>query len=191
MVEQVSPKTFDLGAVLAGFEYPKDVVDVYFDESVAYAISVLNEKMDKFSKLGDMEAYAAAEAALDELIGQMKDRKYEFHIQAISTRQRKAIEAQVSASKKDSPATPLAQFVRDPELDELYATLIMQAMVTKIVAPSGAVIENPSFDECVEFRGNAPEFALQALEGGILAMGERISRGFETTVKSADFLSKP
>lgn len=191
MVEQVSPKTFDLGAVLAGVEYPTDVVDVYFDEAVAHSIAILNETMDKLAKSGDTEAYAQAETVLDALLEDMKERKYEFHIQAISSRQRRAIEAQVKATEKPTAVGPFGNTVRDPEADELYAVLLMQAMVTKIVAPNGAVIERPDYDQCVEFRESAPDFALKALENGILAMGERISKGFETAVKSTDFLSKP
>lgn len=191
MVEQVSPKTFDLGAALSGVGYPSSVVDIYLDEAVAYSITIINEHLDKFSANGDHEAYQAAEKTLDELMEQMKERKYEFHIQAIPARQRRAIEDKVRATEKAPVIGPLGHVIRDSEADELFARLLMQAMVTKIVAPSGATIENPSFEECVEFRENAPDFALRALEDGILAMGERVSKGFETTVKSADFLSKP
>lgn len=189
MSETVNAKTFDLGAVLAGQQYPTDTVDVYFDERSTYAIGKLREQVAKLEKAND-ERYDEVKAELDALIESLVERKYVFHLTGVPSSVRNAI---FDKLEEEFPETKNEYGIveRNPERDEKFLLLMFQAYISKIVAPDGAAIESPSEAELKALRLEAPRHVVRAIEQGISALDARSTTGFETVVKSADFLSKP
>jgi hypothetical protein len=190
MSEQiVNNKTFDLGAVIAGQDYPTQVVSVYFDERAAYTISVLNEKVRELSVEGGDE-HEEAEKELQKLIEDLESRKYEFHLQGIPTRIRKSILDRVEAEMPQE-RNGLGMNTPNPARDELFVLYMFESYIAKIVDPDGAEIVRPSLETLKDFRDNAPKHALMVIEQGIADLETKTAFGFELTVKSVDFLSKP
>lgn len=182
-------KTFDLGAVIAGQDYPVEIVNVYFDERTAYTISVLNEKVRELSVDGG-EEYENAEAELQKLIEELESRKYQFHLQGIPSRIRKNILDRVEAEIPEE-RNGLGMVTPNPEREELFVLYMFEAYISKIVDPDGAEIVKPSLETLKDFRENAPKHALMKIEQGIADLETKTVYGFELAVKSVDFLSKP
>lgn len=189
MTELTSPKTFNLGAVLSGQDYPEDVVDVYFDERTAYMITVLSEKVRDLAVEGG-KAYEKADKELQDLIAQLESRKYEFFLTGVPARILKAILERVNTEIPEE-RNGLGMVQPDPAREELYKLYMFEAFITKIVDPDGAVIVKPSLDSLRELRSDAPKHVLMKIEQGIADLENKSIYGFEIAIKSADFLSKP
>lgn len=188
-MSELNAKTFDLGAVLAGQDYPEKTVDVYFNEALAFEITKLNDEL-KFLKALDDDKYVALQDKFDKLIKEAEQFRYVFHLKAAPSRVKNDIKAQVDREypvKHNQIGFPEP----DPVRDRLYASLMMQVYVTKIVAPDGAEIVAPSIEIINDFMDNAPSHALAKVENAIVAFDAEVANGFEVAAKSADFLSKP
>jgi len=188
MVE-LNPGTFDLGAVLSGQDYPEKTIDVYFNESLAYEVAKANRELEFFNKLSE-EKFKEAQDKFDALVEKLGEYKYVFYLKAIPSRFKKDIDTQVEKSfptKFNQIGMPEQNVMRD----EYFAELMMEAYITKIVAPDGAEVVKPNVETIRNFRLNAPRHALALVESAIIEFEQDISVGFETAAKSADFLSKP
>jgi hypothetical protein len=186
---ELNPGTFDLGAVLSGQDYPEKTVDVYFNESLAYEVAKANRELNFLDGLND-EKFKEAQDKFDALVESLAEHKYVFHLKAIPSRFKKDIDAQVEA-KFPTKFNQIGMPEQNSARDELFAVLMMEAYITKIVAPDGAEVVKPSIETVENFRLNAPRHALALVESEIIAFEQDISVGFETAAKSADFLSKP
>lgn len=184
-----NPKTFDLGAVLAGQSYPSEVIDIYFDEATAYSITKLSQIVKQLAVAGGQE-FDDAEKELYALIDSMKERKYEFHIQGVPNHIYLGIRDRVNAEIPER-RNSLGIAEDDPKRDELYVAMIFETFITKIVAPDGAEIVRPTLESIKDLRANAPKHALKKIEDGINNLAQSVAAGFEITVRSTDFLSKP
>ena len=189
MNDMANPKTFNLGAVLAGQDYPEDVVDVYFDERTAYTITVLSEQVRDLSVEGG-EKYEEADKQLQDLIASLESRKYRFFLTGVPARLLKAIVERVNVEIPEE-RNSLGMVQPDPAREELYKLYMFEAFITKIVDPDGAEIVKPSLESLKELRSDAPGHVLSKIEQGIADLENKTVYGFEIAVKSADFLSKP
>lgn len=188
-MDELNPKTFDLGAVLSGQDYPEKTVDVYFNEALAFEVAKANKELQFLDGLSD-EKFNQAQDKFDALVERLAEHKYVFHLKAIPSRFKKDISKEVDA-KHPAKLNPLGMAEPNRNRDDLFAELMMEAYITKIVAPDGATIVKPGLDTIKNFRQNAPEHALAIIESEIIGFEQDISVGFETAAKSADFLSKP
>lgn len=188
-MDELNPKTFDLGAVLSGMDYPEKTVDVYFNEVLAFEVARANMELNLLDGLSE-DKFKEAQDKFDALVERLAEHKYVFHLKAIPSRFKKDIADKVEA-EYPTKFSPLGMPEPDRKRDELFAELMMEAYITKIVAPDGAVIVKPGLETIKNFRSNAPEHALALVESEIISFEQDISSGFETAAKSADFLSKP
>lgn len=188
-MSELDVKTFDLGAVLAGQDYPEKTVDVYFNEALAYEVAQANAELSILSKIGG-EEYEKAEKVFDEMLEKISKFRYVFHLKAIPSSVRKQIEVEVEA-KFPAKTNALGMIEPNKKADELFAALMMEAYITKIVDPEGAEIVKPSLDVINELRDNAPLHVIKFLEAEIVGFSNAIATGFEVAAKSADFLSTP
>jgi len=186
---ELNPGTFDLGAVLSGQDYPEKTVDVYFNETLAYEVAQANRELTFLDGLNE-EKFKEAQDKFDALVESLAQHKYVFHLKAIPSRFKKDIDTQVEA-KFPTKFNQIGMPEQNIKRDELFAVLMMEAYITKIVAPDGAEVVKPSVETIENFRLNAPRHALALVESEIIAFEQDISVGFETAAKSADFLSKP
>jgi hypothetical protein len=190
MSEEVNPKTFDLASVLAGVAYPETTVDVYFNNDLAYQIATLSDELDKLSVAGGKE-YDAAQKKFDKFIDEVKQHKFTFHIKGVPAHVENSI---VEKIRNDYPSKKNAFGVVEgdnDDADKAYVKLVMQAYISKIVAPDGSVIASPSADDIDTLFNNAPQHVLSTIQDAIVRLKTKTSAGFEIGVKSADFLSKP
>lgn len=188
-MDELSPKTFDLGAVLSGLDYPEKTVDVYFNEALAFEVAKANRELEFLDGLSD-EKFKEAQDKFDALVEKLAAYKFTFHLKAIPSRFKNDIDKRVEA-KFPTKFNQIGLPEQNSARDELFAVLMMEAYITKIVAPDGAEILKPSIETIENFRLNAPRHALALVESQIIAFEQDIQAGFETAAKSADFLSKP
>jgi len=188
-MSELEVKTFDLGAVLAGQDYPEKIVDVYFNEALAYEVSKANSELNILSKIGGKE-YEKAEKIFDEMLKKISKFRYVFHLKAIPSSVRKQIEVEVE-TKCPFKINALGMPEQNKKADELFASLMMEAHIVKIVDPEGAEIIKPSLEVINDLRVNAPLHVIKFLEEEIVEFSNSISKGFEVAAKSADFLSTP
>lgn len=186
---ELDAKTFDLGAVLAGQDYPEKTVDVYFNEELAYQLNILNGELNILG-ITDNASTKKLQKKFDDLLDSLEKYKYEFHLQAIPARIKRDIIAEVD-SKFPRRYNSIGIQEQDTKRDEFFAAVMMEAYINKIVAPTGEVIVKPSLETIIEFRDNAPTHALLTIEQAITEFESFISSGFEIAAKSSDFLSKP
>ena len=188
-MSELDPKTFDLAAVLAGQDYPEKIVDVYFNEALAYEVNELNNKLSIIG-LSETDESKKLQDKFDELVESLKKYRYQFHLKAIPARIKKDIIAEVD-SKFPRKFNTIGMQEHDSQRDEYFAAVMMEAYIEKIVSPDGAEIVKPSLETIIDFRDNCPTHALVTIENAITQFETFVSSGFELAAKSADFLSKP
>ena len=191
MNEEVTPKTFDLAAALAGINYPSVDVEVYFDEALAYEIASLNEKLDLLSRSGNTEEYEKLQKTFDGFIAQVGEHKFVFTIKGVPANVENSI---LDSIREQFPVKKNALGVVDSDNTEseiAYMEMILQAYINKIVAPDDSVIDSPTIEDVRTLRKSAPAHVLKKIEDAILQLKNKTSNGFELGIKSADFLSKP
>lgn len=188
-MSELNAKTFDLAAVLAGQDYPEKTVDVYFNEALAFEVTKLDDEL-KFLKALDDSKYTELQDKFDKLVKDVEQYKYTFHLKAVPSRVKNDIKAQVDR-KHPQRYNQIGLPEPDVMRDRLFASLMMQVYITKIVAPDGAEIIAPSLETITDFMDNAPSHALIKVENAIASFESEVANGFEVAAKSADFLSKP
>lgn len=189
MAEELDYKTFDLGAVLAGRDYPEDTVEVYFNEKLGFTISKTQAAVRLLSLQGKDDEAAELQKGLDELIQKVEGEKYIAHLKGIPTEVKENILKQV---RKEHPSTktPFGVEEDNPEADALYTQRLWAAVITKFVDPSGAV-SLMSEDLAASIKKQAPETAQAALTAAVrdITQGTTAKAGFEYAAQEAAFLS--
>jgi len=187
---ELEPKTFDLAKVLAGVDYPETSVDVYFNNDLAYQIALLNDELEKLSVVGGKE-YDKLQKEFDKFIENVEQHKFTFHIKGVPNNVENSIAETI---RVDYPTKRNALGIAESdniEADKAYVKLVMQAYISKIVAPDGSVIASPTAEDIDTLFDNAPSHALSTIQDAIVQLKMKTAQGFEIGVKSADFLSQP
>jgi hypothetical protein len=181
-----NPKTLDLGALLAGVELPTDTVDVYMNAAIAYAISKNRAAMTKAQVIGGHEV-KALEKEYDELVKAGEASRITVHLKAVPKGVRKALIKK--ALDKYKPETNfMGQMIPDAERDDYHANLRWAAHIVKIVA-GDAESGSPTIEEVANFREQAPDAVVDAIEEGIVTLEEGAKSGFDTLAQEHSFLS--
>ena len=186
MTDDLDIKTFDLTEVLTGRGYPEVEVPVYFDESAAFAIYELRQKVRGLSD--EDKGFKEANARLEELISGLNDQRYVFTLRGVPMQTQKDLFKRAKAQFK--PQEKKGEDIAD-EAAELYANLVWAAHIVKITAPNGAVQVSPSVETIELLRAKAPAAAQSAIEAGIQELTVGAKAGFERAAQAVDFLSEP
>lgn len=76
-------KTFDLAAVLTGSSFPENEVDVYFDESIGFAIYQAQESVRVAEIKGNEEALKTVLEEVEALKKKAQEVKYKITVRGI------------------------------------------------------------------------------------------------------------
>lgn len=180
-----NPKTFDLAAALAGRTFPEITVPVFLDEAMQFELS----RLDKAISTATTEEAVKLEKERKELLTTFKEFALKVKVKGAPRHLRKATLDKVLA---DFP-TDRDAFGRvkpNPEGDEAFATATWLLHVVEITAPDGSVL-NPSEEDIINFRNNAPDAAIFAVESAIGELTSGSKAGYEAAVQDLDFLSQP
>lgn len=185
-----NPKALDLGAFLAGQDYPTDEVEVFTSEKIMYELNKAGQALKRAEILEDADAIREIESKRDELIAAGLDSRLVVHLQGIPKKTDRDIQAKALSEH------PLeTDFLGRPQLNvpyrELLTELYWAAYIVKIEAPDGSALVAPSIEDIRTFRGLAPEAAQAVIEQAIDAFTTGSKSGFETLVQEHGFLSQP
>ena len=209
MVEEAKrPGKFNIVDAVRGRAYPKNTVDVFIDEEVAYNVAELNELIDKIGQ--EMDKKNVDKKHMDKLLAErdkiMSDRekiieemggtKYVFHLTGISEGDRQDIydkalkQHPMKYDKSRSPLTGMVEKeeIEDPERDRYFTTLLWQSHITKIVAPDGSEQEGITYEDALELRRILPLAAITTITEAIEKM--RASTSLFMISVNEDFLAK-
>lgn len=190
MTDAPNAETFDLGAFLAGVNYPTDEVEVFFAEDVAYALNKVNSAIKRAEILEDADALRELEGKRDELINAGLASRLVIHIQGISRRTEKDINAKVM-SEYPVETNLIGTVKPNPERAEALANLFWAAYITQIEAPNGSVLTAPGLEDIKRLRDTAPESAIETIESAINGLTTGAKGGFESLAQEHGFLSQP
>lgn len=185
----VDAKTFDLAAVFSGNAFPKDTVDVYLNEEIAYRIHGINKELGKPDTLSDEGKVKKLQDDLKALAKKAEESHYVIHLTGVSRQDRKGALAE-ALEKYPAETDAFGRTKQDAKANEFLSNLVWKLHVEKIVNPEGAELE-PSLEDIIIFRDNAPDSVIDAVEAGIAELSEGVKSGFETIVQEHDFLSQP
>lgn len=183
-------KTFDLGAFLAGVNYPTDKVEVFFAEDVAYALNKVNSAIKRAEILEDADALRELQDKRDDLIEKGVASRLVVHIHGISRRTEKDINAKV-LSEYPVETNLIGAVKANPERTEALANLFWAAYITQIEAPDGSVLTAPGLEDIKRLRDVAPESAIKTIEDAIDGLTSGAKGGFESLAQEHGFLSQP
>ena len=187
MAEELDYKTFDLGKVLAGIDYPETSVDVYFDEKLGFTIKRLKDAIDEADRRDNLKVAAQLQEELDNLVSKIASAKYTVHLKGIPEGERRII---LDGVRADMPPTKnmWGQEEDNPEADQEFMRRLWRAMIVKIEDPEGAV--STGSDETVKLlQEKAPRTAQAAITSAVTELLTGAAEGFEFAAKQADFLS--
>lgn len=182
-----NPKTLDLAALLAGNEHPTETVDVYMNEAIGYAIYKAKAASQKALLLDDKDGAKKAEEELAELVEAGRKARLTVHLQGINKGLKKSIRRK---SLSEYPATYdfLGRLVPDDDRDNLHANLMWSHLITRMVGPNGEETGAPTLEEAENFRSQAPESAIDAIEDAVDLLTKGTKAGFEEIAQGHDFL---
>lgn len=188
--EALDYKTADIGAILAGIVYPKEVVSVYMDESIGYLITRTNSELQRLADAGKTEEYNELEESFHKMLKEANSKRVEVHLTGVDRKTRKDVLTSVTA---EFPAKTDVFGRIEPNLaaDEAYANKIWAVHIEKMVTADGRVVA-PILPEDVQlFRDKAPAFAQETIEAAINELSEGSKAGFELAAQEQAFLSTP
>ena len=209
MVEEAKmPGKFNIVDAVRGRAYPKNKVDVFIDEEVAYQVAELNELIDKIGQ--EMDKKNVDKKHMDKLLNErdkiMSDRekiiedmggtKYVFHLTGISEGNRQDIydkalkQYPIKYEKSRSPLTGMVEKeeLEDAERDRYFTTLLWQSHITKIIAPDGSEQEGITYEDALELRRILPLAAITTITEAIERM--RAATAIFMMSVNEDFLAK-
>lgn len=210
MVEQAKkPGKFNIIDAIRDRAYPRDEIEVFLDEDVAFRASELDDAISSISKsLDDKKDLNKKEidailARRDEiidnkqkLIEEMGGARYIFHITGIAEGKRqdlydKAI--QRFPIKHDSNRHPFTgelerTEIEDPNRDKFFTSLLWQAYISKIVSPDGEEQDSITFEDAIELRRSLPVAATARITEAIEKM--RAATALFMMSVNEDFLAK-
>lgn len=190
MTEELNAATFDIGDLFSGKIYPKDTVEVYLDEEVAYELQKNSKAAMKAVQEEDEEAAKAIAERHEELVKRGEKSRVIFHLTGVSRDHRQAI---VDKVLEEYPLE--YNFLGQPKpnslADEKHANLRWALHIESIERADGSVLVAPTADQVKIFRGNAPDSEILKIENAIIDLSEGVKGGFETLAQEHAFLSQP
>lgn len=183
--ETANPRTFDLSAALAGRTFPEIVVPAFLDEAVQFDLSRLDKRIARATN----EEAPELEKEREELLAMFKEFALKIKVKGTPRHLRKATLDKVMEQypqERDS----FGRLKPNDEADEAFALSTWLLHVVEIAAPDGSVL-NPTEADIINFRNNAPDSAIVAVEIAIKELSEGSKSGYETAVQEIDFLSQP
>jgi len=202
------PGVFKIVDVVKNRGYPKDEIDVFIDENVAFRIAEINEAINSISE--QMDKAGANKKVLDKflkqreeildarqkLLDEMGEAKYVFHLTGISEGSRqdlfdKAVEKfpiktvtkmnQVTGEMEDKE-------VENVERDRYFTSLLWEAGISKIVSPEGDEQDGITFEDAAELRRILPLASLTTITEALEKM--RAATALFMMSVNEDFLAK-
>lgn len=184
--ETPTPKTFDLAGALSGRTFPEITVPVFLDEAMQFDLSRLDKEI---ARTVEPEKVAALEKERSELLTTFKEFALKVLVKGAPRHLRKATVEKIT---KDFPAKKDAfgRIEADPAADDAFATATWLLHVQRIDAPDGSVLI-PTEEDIINFRNNAPDASITAVELAISELTSGAKAGYESAVQDLDFLSQP
>ena len=202
------PGVFNIVDAVRGRAYPKDEVDVFIDEKIAFEVAAMNELIDGISNEMDKtilnkkevdEFIKRRDEVMDErdrLIKEMGGNKYVFHITGVSEGARqdmyeKAVEKfPIKYEKNRNPLTGVVEKeeVENSERDRYFTALLWEAYISKVVAPDGSEQNGITYEDAVELRRSLPLAAISTITEAIEKM--RAATALFMLSVNEDFLAK-
>lgn len=190
-MEEPNAKNIDFAAVFAGISYPEDTVTVILNEELGYNAHVLQRKMSEAAIKSDSEARKAAEEEYEKVVEAAAAWTYTFHLTGVSRELREGL-AQTIQDEFKVENDMFGRPKPNPEADEAYKARRYALHIKKIEGPDGAVSVSPTPENLAAFLKAAPDRAVELIDSKILELsGEGATAGFDSIIRSADFLSKP
>jgi len=194
VTEAKKPGVFNIVDVVKERAFPKQVVNVYVDESIAYETSKLKEELSKTDAAA--KEYVEIQAKIDAKLDELLQSKYEFHLTGISEGQRDKLHAEciekfpIEYSEDKNLFTNEVKRVeiQSDERDEVFTNLLWAAHVEKIVSPDGAVQVGLSVDDAKTLRSGLPLAASSGINDAIDKL--RIATSVFLLKVDEDFLAK-
>lgn len=179
--------TFDLAEMLAGKTHPREVVSVWFNEELGYAITKTTDLLRRLP-VGDPDV-KKVQKELDELIEAGKAQEFKVHLRGSDRQER-----------QDILDTVLAEFPQETDLigrprpnkegNKKHANLYWLLHIEKIEAPDGRI--NVPDEATIDlFRGKAPDSAVNEVERGIEALVKKTTDGFDSLRADLSFFAEP
>lgn len=176
-------KIADLSEILAGRTFPKTKVPVFFDEELQYRLNLLERAMvaDPTNK--------EIEAKRDELLEELKEKKYTVHLVGQPRRLKKAL---IDLVREEYPeevetnAFGMKSVKENPQADEVYANKRIALHIEKLEFPDGRIVLG-SEEVAAFLRAEAPDAAMHAVEMGVVELDEGSKGGYESAVLDLDF----
>ena len=191
----MTPETFSLFDVLSGQAYPKDVVELYFDEVSAFE---LDRALRTIERADSSEDLTEQVKRMNDLREKVAKSKYTFYLTGIPDDMMSDFQEVTEAKFKEKqqlrkgadgqlhphlPKSEQAAYVR------YFNALVNSAHIERIVAPDGRVNTAPDVEQVAFLFDKAPTSQKEKLSNAIA--GLRVSaETFEAQV-GADFLAKP
>lgn len=185
MTEEISPKTFDLSAALAGRTFPEITVPVFLDEALQLDLSRLDKKIATATSAEVEEL----EKERESLLAVFREFALLVKVKGAPKHLRKATLDKINEEfppKRDA----LGRLEANSAADEALATALWSLHVVQITGPNGSVLI-PSEADIINFRNNAPDAASFAIESAIQELSTGSKAGYEAAVQDLDFLSQP
>lgn len=184
---ELDHKTFDLGAVIAGINFPEEVVTVHFDESLGYNINKAEVALRAAEIRGDAELVASIDTQLSDLREQAKNSTYKVTLRGLPESDRKACNKK-ARDKFEVEYSFLGQPTPNPDRDDYYNALLWVKSITRFEDPSGAS-SVPSEENVLAIRAGAGRTLISRIAAGITELVEGAKAGFESAAQDVDFLS--
>jgi hypothetical protein len=206
--EAKKPGKFNIVDVVKDRGYPKDEINVFIDENVAFRIAEINEAINSISN--QMDSAGADKKALDKLLKQheeilnarqklldeMSEAKYVFHLTGISEGSRQDLFDKAVKKFPIKTVTKMNQVtgemedkeVENVERDRYFTSLLWEAGISRIVSPDGEEQEGITFEEADELRRILPLASLTTITEGLEKM--RAATALFMMSVNEDFLAK-
>jgi hypothetical protein len=206
--EAKKPGKFNIVDVVKDRGYPKDEINVFIDENVAFRIAEINEAINSISN--KMDSAGADKKTLDKLLKQheeilntrqklldeMGEAKYVFHLTGISEGSRQDLFDKAVKKFPIKTVTKMNQVtgemeekeVENVERDRYFTSLLWEAGISKIVSPDGEEQEGITFEEADELRRILPLASLTTITEGLEKM--RAATALFMMSVNEDFLAK-
>lgn len=202
------PGTFKIVDVVKNRGYPKDQVDVFLDESVAFQAAEINEAINSIAQEMDKsgvdkktlnDLLKRREDILDareKLLEEMGESKYVFHLTGISEGKRQDLFDQAVKKYPIKTVNKMNQVtgeledkeVENIDRDRYFTSLLWEAGISKIVAPDGDEQDGITFEDAEELRRMLPLASLTTITEALEKM--RAATALFMMSVNEDFLAK-
>ena len=194
VTEAKKPGVFNIVDVVKERAFPKQVVNVYVDESIAYETSKLKEELSKTDAAA--KEYVEIQAKIDEKLDELLASRYEFHLTGISEGKRDKLHAECiekfpieyNEDKNLFTSEIKRVEIQSDDRDEMFTNLLWSAHIEKIVSPDGEVQDGLSVEDAKTLRSNLPLAASSGINDAIDKL--RVATSVFLLKVDEDFLAK-